>query len=303
MEPGARVVLATARRGRRLRAVLPLVEERTSFYGVPVIRLRAPTNQVSPDRVDLVHGAGDRTEMIAAIWRRLHEASGWGLLDLADIPEGGAMHGLVAYAEHDGHPTACRISRQSPYVPLPGPGGTLDQAIAHTGTKFRANVRRRMRNLEKLGEVKLVRHDDADPAFLERFFAMEAAGWKGERGTAIACNPSHRACYETIARVAARRGYLTLYALECDGDPVAMHFGLTIGGRYLVPKLTYDETRHEYAPGHLLVQEVLRDSRTDGVRLPRRGDTLEDGVGARRPHLPPLLRLRPRHKRPHRPRA
>ena len=41
--------------------------------------------------------------------------------------------------------------------------------------------------------------------------------------------------------------------------------GLTVGNRYLVPKLTYDETRHEFAPGHLLVQEVLRDCVARGL--------------------------------------
>ena len=116
-----------------------------------------------------------------------------------------------------------------------------------------------MRHLEKLGPVRLVRLDEADPVWLDRFFQMEAAGWKGKQGTAIACSPQSRAMHEAFAREAARFGYLTLYSLECAGEPVAMHFGLTMHGRYMVPKLTFDETKAEYSPGHLLLQEILRD--------------------------------------------
>ena len=72
-----------------------------------------------------------------------------------------------------------------------------------------------------------------------------------------------------------------MYALECDGEPIAMHLGLTHGRRYMVPKLTYSELHHEYAPGHLLVQAVIQDCaspRIHRVRLSRQCDDLEDGV-------------------------
>ncbi|HKG24052.1 MAG TPA: GNAT family N-acetyltransferase, partial [Thermomicrobiales bacterium] len=141
----------------------------------------------------------------------------------------------------------------------------FEQAIAHTGTKFRANVARRMRNLERTGPVRLVRTEEADPEWLDRFFTLEATGWKGRQGSAIACDLTRRAYYEALAAEAARHGYLTLYALECGVEPIAMHFGLTINGRYLVPKLAYDETRHEFGPGHLLIREILRDGVARGL--------------------------------------
>ncbi len=265
LEPEARVVLITAWRNGCLRAVLPLIEERTRFFGVPLRRWRAPTDRHSPDRSDLVHGCDDRQAAVAVIWEYLRATPGWDLIDLADVPDDGAFRDLLRTAAASGYPTAERISRETPYVPLAG-FPNLEAALAHTQAKFRANVRRRWRNLEKQGPVRLVRHETAEPELLSRFFAMEAAGWKGQEGTAIACNPHSEAFYTSLAAEAARHGYFTLYALLCGEEPVAMHFGLTANGRYLVPKLTYDERWHTFAPGHLLVYAVLQDCFACGLR-------------------------------------
>jgi CelD/BcsL family acetyltransferase involved in cellulose biosynthesis len=265
MEPNARLLLVTVRRGNRLCALLPLVEERTRLCGVPIKRLRWPNDPRWPDRVDLIHGADDPAPAIAEIWRRLAATPRWDLLDLADVPPDGALAELVAFAAGNGHPSAERVARRTPYVPLAEIGGDFDAAVAHVNAKFRSTVRRRMRHLEKLGPVRLVRLEQADPDWLDAFFRMEAAGWKGKQGTAIACSPESKALHEAHAREAARLGYLTLYSLECAGEPVAMHLGLTMNGRYMVPKLTYDEAKSEYSPGHLILQEIFRDCVARGI--------------------------------------
>jgi CelD/BcsL family acetyltransferase involved in cellulose biosynthesis len=136
--------------------------------------------------------------------------------------------------------------------------------IAATGAKFRANLRRRKRNLEKIGPVELKRYADFDPAVFEQFLELEHGGWKGRNGTSILSDPKSVAYFRALALAAARHGYLAIYALECDGEPIAMHFGLTHGRRYMVPKLAFSELHHEYAPGHLLVQDVIRDCAARG---------------------------------------
>jgi len=137
--------------------------------------------------------------------------------------------------------------------------------LAGRDAKFRANVRRRMRKLEARGPVRLVRLERADPAALRSFYELERAGWKGEQGTAIACDPRTVRFYDEIARAAAGFGYLSLFILECAGRPIAVHYGLTYRGRYFVPKLTYDEGYREFAPGHLIINEILRDSVQRGL--------------------------------------
>jgi len=140
-----------------------------------------------------------------------------------------------------------------------------------------ANLRRTLRRIERRiaaeGELTLRRIEAPDAEALRRFYELESAGWKGERGSAIARRESTQRFYDEVAQSAGRFGYLSLYLLELDGRLVAAHFGLALGGRYFMPKCAIDETAKPYAPGHLLIHAVLQDAA-------RRGLTQFDFMGA-----------------------
>jgi CelD/BcsL family acetyltransferase involved in cellulose biosynthesis len=263
--PDARLVVVTVRRGGRLRALLPLVRESIRYHGVPLTRLRYATDALYPVPVDLVHAAGERTPVVAAIWRQLAADTSWDLLELADVAEGTALRDLYQLAAAAGFPTAARRNRLTPILTLPGPGATFETAAAHVNAKFRATVRRRKRRLEEVGPVAFRRIETADPAELERFFALEASGWKGRNGSAILSSPIEHAFYAELARATAARGAFTLYSLECAGEPVAMQLGMTLHGRYHLPKVAFDEAKGAFSPGHILMQEIVRDAAERGL--------------------------------------
>lgn len=260
---GARLRVVVARRGHALRAVLPLVERWGSVRGIPVRMLRGAAN-VHSCRFDVVHGEGDADEAGRAVWDEVRRAGGFEVLEIPDVPEGGLAERMLGWAEADGHPTGRWESMRTPYVPLPAGGGP-DAAFERTDAKFRANVRRRRRKLEGKGAVTFERIERADPAALQAFYDLEQAGWKGDRGTAIGCDRDTRRFYDHVAAWAEREGCLSLYALRLDGRPVAMHYGLTWGGRYFLPKPAFDEAHRECSPGQLLVQDVLRDCMERGL--------------------------------------
>jgi CelD/BcsL family acetyltransferase involved in cellulose biosynthesis len=260
------LLVITARAGGRLRAVLPLIQEQAWFYGVPIRKLRSVTN-LHTSRFDLVHGAGDEVAAsVLTIWQRLKQTPGWDVIEAEDVPQQGAFNHLLVAASLDGYPTGRWVVVPTPYIPLPGPGGSLETVLSHLSKKFRSNLRRRMKKLEAQGAVRLVRVVQANQAALDRFYELERAGWKGKEGTAIACDAQTRQYYDGMARAAAQFGYFSLYALECDARPIAIHYGLAHRGRYYVPKLAYDETYRDFSPGHLLVHEVLRDLIEQGMR-------------------------------------
>jgi CelD/BcsL family acetyltransferase involved in cellulose biosynthesis len=263
-EPHATLeTFAVHRQGEPI-GLLPLLRERSWFYGVPTRLLRAPVLRNAPDPFDLVCAVADNDPVAGAAWDALRRRRDWDVIELVDLPEDGAGWQMANLAEAAGYPVGRRSSRRSPFVPIPTVAAGDEPIIAATGTKFRANLRRRMRNLEKAGPVELKRYDHFDSAVFEQFLELEHSGWKGRNGTSILSDPQTVAYFRALALAAARHGYLAIYALECDGEPVAMHFGLTHGRRYMVPKLAFSELHHEYAPGQLLVQEVIRDCAARG---------------------------------------
>jgi CelD/BcsL family acetyltransferase involved in cellulose biosynthesis len=170
---------------------------------------------------------------------------------------------LEAVARADRHPTGRWPSFVTPYLALTG-----DPHEAKLASKFLANLRRRKRKLAEQGAVSYRRVDggaDVEP-FLSQFFALEAAGWKGERGTAIARDPRTIAFYRGLARAAGDEGWLALRSLDLDGRPVAMHFGLLHRGVYSLPKPAYDERLGACSPGQLLFQQVLAECEARRLR-------------------------------------
>ncbi len=234
---------------------LPLLEERTWLYGVPVRQLSAAANPHSC-RFDLI--ASEPAAVGEALLDALAQDARWDVLRLIDIPDGGAAWHLFARAQARGMPHGTWESLQSPYVPLPP---------AKRSSKFKANCRRRRKKLEEKGEVTLERFDGGEQleARLEEGFALEQSGWKGARGTAIAQDVATRGFYSELARTAAARGELSLYFLRCAGRAVAFHFGLTHGRRYLLLKPGYDEGLKECSPGQLLMEQVLEDCVARGL--------------------------------------
>jgi CelD/BcsL family acetyltransferase involved in cellulose biosynthesis len=265
-EPQKRLLIITAHVNGRLRALLPLVEGRALFHGLPVRMLRSPTN-VHSCRFDLAHGAGqDIPAAVRAIWQLLRERRSWDLIELSLVPKGGASERLLGLANSDGHLTGQWDMSPGPYIELPEQVTTLEAAIKHTSSKFRYSVRRRQRKLEEEGGLRLISTTEADPTELERFYQLESTGWKGEEGTAIACAAETRMFYDGVARSATRFGYLSLYRLDCGDRTVAMHYGLNYGGRYFLLKPAYDEHFSHGAPGHVITSEVLRELLAQGVK-------------------------------------
>ncbi len=267
--PHRRVRLATVSAGARLRAVLPLLEERGLFCGLPARTLRSPANDHS-GRFDLSYGAGDAEAAIARLWEHLKATRDWDVLSLQDVPEAGGGQRLVELARRDGWPAGTTPTIATPILPM---AGVRDPVAAVQNAHFRQNVRRRIRKVSERFSVELVRFDRVDPDALDAFYTLERSGWKGHGGTAIACAPETKRFWDEVAESSARFGYFALYVLRFSGVPVAGHFGLFHGGRYYIPKVAYDERFAPFGPGHLMIEAALRDCVARGI-------TLFDFVGA-----------------------
>jgi CelD/BcsL family acetyltransferase involved in cellulose biosynthesis len=261
--PGARLRILIARdEAGQLTAALPLLEERVFMYGVPVRQLVSTANPHSC-RFDLI--ADDGPAAGQAFFEYLRADRSWDSLRLIDVPEGGRAWYLYEAFQKARFPVGTWESLQSPYVPLPE---TVEAFQAGLSSKFKANVRRRRKKLDEKGQVTFERFTGgADlEKKLEEGFALEASGWKGARGTAIAQDKATRGFYSELARTAAYQNSLVLYFLRLDGKAVGFHYALAHDRRYFLLKPGFEEALKECSPGQLLVDEVLADCVQRGDR-------------------------------------
>ena len=98
---------------------------------------------------------------------------------------------------------------------------------------------------------------DGIEAWIEHFLALEARGWKGSAGSALACAGETAGLFRESMTAAAERGCLERLSLELDGAPIAMLATLITPPGAFSYKTTFDEHFARFSPGVLLQLENL----------------------------------------------
>jgi CelD/BcsL family acetyltransferase involved in cellulose biosynthesis len=129
-------------------------------------------------------------------------------------------------------------------------------------TNFERKRRKEYRRLRaRLGEegtlesVSLANDGDAS-AWAAELLALEAAGWKGTRKTALAADPEMAFALADAARSLHTAGKLRFWKLQRDGRPVAMMYAIVEGPNAWLCKIAYDETFARFSPGVLLLLDA-----------------------------------------------
>ncbi|MCZ8374623.1 MAG: GNAT family N-acetyltransferase [Beijerinckiaceae bacterium] len=119
-------------------------------------------------------------------------------------------------------------------------------------------VLRRERKLATHGRIHYVVAEGGTPegeAMLEAFLALEAKGWKGRQGTALASRQASLAFARQAFRGASPA---TLYeALMLNDQPLAVNVNLLSGGVLYTVKAAFDEDYRGYSPGNLLDRHTI----------------------------------------------
>jgi CelD/BcsL family acetyltransferase involved in cellulose biosynthesis len=151
--------------------------------------------------------------------------------------------------------------------PVVGLDGCFDSYERTLSRNRRRSLRRGRRALESQGNVSFDVHDSLAglPHALDEVFEVEASGWKGQAGTAMASRPETARFYSQIAHWAAEQGWLRLSFLRLDGRAIACDFSLEFGGTLHSLKSGYDESYRAVGPGALLLHEQLRDAFDRGL--------------------------------------
>lgn len=135
---------------------------------------------------------------------------------------------------------------------------------------FSRKKRKEFRRLKaRLGETGTLSFDALEPGepvtpWIEDFLALEQAGWKGRRGTAVAGNEILERALRVALEGLAAHGDLGFWKLAVDGRPVAMLFAVMSGDRAWPVKIAHDEAFARFSPGSLIILEATRELMRSG---------------------------------------
>lgn len=128
------------------------------------------------------------------------------------------------------------------------------------GTKKLKELRRQRHRLEDRGRVALdMATSPASVAqALEGFLRLEAAGWKGRRGTAMIQNAGEAAFIRKAATAMAAQGRCEIASLTCAGRTVAAGLLLRDRERAFFFKIAMDESVARHSPGVQLTLDITQ---------------------------------------------
>lgn len=137
---------------------------------------------------------------------------------------------------------------------------SFDEYWSARGKNLRQNMRKQRNRLEAEGVKGQMRSftDQAQmSSAIERYGALESAGWKAAAGTAINGENAQGRFYRALLETAARRGEAVVYEYLFDDRVVASNLCLQRKGTLVVLKTTYDESIQSYSPAFLLCQDEM----------------------------------------------
>jgi CelD/BcsL family acetyltransferase involved in cellulose biosynthesis len=246
--------VAALRRDGELAALVPLYRRGRTLHSA--------SNEHTPQFDFLAIDDGAAGELARALLSRRATRL---VLDFADA-DGPGLRACRGAAAAAGYRTVARVRLRSPHLAIETDWETYVSGLRR---KPRYEVERRLRRLRESGSVTIEIADGGSRLrdLLDEGFRIEAAGWKGDVGTAIEASDATRSFYSGIARWAASRGWLRLAFLRLDGHALAFVFALEEGRTFYVLKEGFDPEFRRFGPGAVLRTELV--SRAFGSGLER----------------------------------
>jgi CelD/BcsL family acetyltransferase involved in cellulose biosynthesis len=203
---------------------------------------------------------GQERAFWAAILGTLDEAD-WapGFLHVVGLVENGPVHrGLAAAAASLDRSCVAVHRRERAFLESHlSPKDYYEQAVRK---KKRKEIGRLTSRLREQGELSFRTYwpsDDLDQ-WIDEFLALEAKGWKGQAGSALACHPSTDGFFREAVKGAEAAVRLQFLRLDLDGRPIAMLLTFVAPPGAFTFKIAFDEEFARFSPGVLIQLEYLK---------------------------------------------
>ncbi len=258
LDPAGTVRMLLCEANGELVAMLPLARQ-PRYYRRPVPHIASWVHANCFLAAPLVAAGREREFWRALLGWADSEAGSSLFLHLSGLPLGGSLHrALEAVLAEQGR-SAGLVHREERAL-LASPQTPEEYLAASLTGKKRKELRRQRTRLAELGEIGFAREggDEGLNVWIERFLALEQAGWKGQRGSALASQPGTAALFRESLRGATEQGRLERLTLSLDGRAIAMLVNFITSPGAFSYKTAYDEDYARFSPGVLLQCENLQ---------------------------------------------
>lgn len=244
--------------GSQLGGLFPL-QRLPRFMNLPVPALSSWCHSSWPLGTPLIRKLKARQCLEALLgWVRANGERA-SLVEFVCVPCDGPFHGALADVLRR-HDSIAVTSRSFTRALLRKGSDGASHAQRAPSREMRKSLRRKERRLSELGAVshRVLHAKDDVGRWIDDFLRLEASGWKGRRGTALACSEEDRRFAVEMLAGAFRRGRLQIVGLDFEGRPIARCCNLLTGQGSYAYRCAYDEDFAHYSPGVMAEVDSIR---------------------------------------------
>jgi CelD/BcsL family acetyltransferase involved in cellulose biosynthesis len=238
----------------------------TRRYGLKLPLLVGWTHPYAPLGTPLVDR--EAAEPVIAAWlAHVAEHSAFpGLVLLPFAPEHGLFAAALGATLRRGQMPSAEFNAHTRALLAPNAARSAYLERALGGRKYR-ELRRTVRRLGEAGTLSYTTATEPAEvaAAMEDFLALEASGWKGEAGTAAACDQDILDFVKAALAGLAGEHKVAIDRLVLDGQPAAAGITLRSGDGAWFWKIAYDEALARYSPGVTLIALVTERLAADAT--------------------------------------
>lgn len=254
--------LLVVRAGTELIAIAPLRMVSASLYWFSRLEFLG-TGEAGSDYLDVVARRGCEDKAVEALADFL--TSRQLTLRLTHLPPASISAQLARRLGGAGWATCFADDGTCPLVDLQG--HTFESFLGSVGASHRANIRRRLRALDREFDARfdrITRHEDRQ-AGLAALATFHKRRYADRGGSTAFASMAARAFHEDATHLALEGGWLRMYALTLNGATAAVMYGFHMGGRFYFYQHGYDETYSPQSIGLVLMALTIKAAINEGA--------------------------------------
>lgn len=249
-----------------LLGIAPLMIFRDSYKGIPYKRLGFIEDPNAPS-MDLIIRQGEEERVIHAFLDYLlHHANRlWHVAVLMKVPNASATIAVCEdFFSQQKTRYLLRDGQNSPYIPV---NSNWETFLKSTSVKFRKQLRNKINKLNGAGEVKIEVWQDVgvDGKHLNDAMSASSRSWKHRVGTSMTSTPEREKFFKLLSDAASKNGWLRIWLLSLNGDPIATEYHLEYKGRTHAMRGDFDEFYDSFSPGSVLEAHIIEHCFKNGL--------------------------------------
>jgi CelD/BcsL family acetyltransferase involved in cellulose biosynthesis len=247
----------------KILAAAPLMNTQYKLWGLTLRKIEFLATPASDYHSLLLTEKGSEYAKLMLEYA-LRRAKGWDCLELREIPNNSATAKALREATGKGLNLAENARSLCRYVPL---SRNFESYFSHLRPQFRRNFRRAQKKLRRDFKVSYQIHCESESVNhnLKIFIDLHQKRWRAQKQSGVFADRTFRNFHIDVAKSFAKKGWLALFFLLLDDEPVAATYCFRYASKLYGYLSGHDPQYSEYGVGNLLLLHMIKNSIEEGL--------------------------------------